>query len=133
MSNLKLAYVLFLALTALLGLEKVHARGQYIDFWEGLYPNSRSSETGCQLCHQSSSGGDGGDSAASRGANVDADQQQVRYPLLSSKDHKVLPPSVEGEEASTPASAARAEEVAGAAAAAAATCLLYTSPSPRDS
>ena len=59
MSNLKLAYVLFLALTALLGLEKVYARGQYIDFWEGLYPNSRSSETGCQLCHQSSSGGDG--------------------------------------------------------------------------
>ena len=59
MSNLKLTHVLFLALTALLGLEKVHARGQYIDFWEGLYPNSRSSETGCQLCHQSSGGGDG--------------------------------------------------------------------------
>ena len=59
MSNLKLACLIFLALATLLVQEKAYARGQYIDFWEGLYPNSRSSETGCQLCHQSSSGGNG--------------------------------------------------------------------------
>ena len=46
-------------LALLLNSQSASARGQYIDFWEGLYPDSRSSETGCQLCHQSTSGGDG--------------------------------------------------------------------------
>ena len=37
----------------------VHARGQYLGFWGSLYPDSRSDESGCQLCHQSLSGGNG--------------------------------------------------------------------------
>jgi len=36
-----------------------YARSQYLDFWEQIYSESRSSETGCQLCHERSSGGNG--------------------------------------------------------------------------
>ena len=36
-----------------------HARGQYLDWWEDHYQGSQSSNSGCQLCHQNSGGGDG--------------------------------------------------------------------------
>lgn len=36
-----------------------HARQDFLTAWESIYPESTSGERGCQLCHQSSSGGDG--------------------------------------------------------------------------
>lgn len=39
--------------------DSAYTRGQYLDQWETIYPQSSSSDSGCQLCHQSPSGGDG--------------------------------------------------------------------------
>lgn len=38
---------------------KVHARAQYLDQWQTIYPQSTSSDANCQLCHQSTAGGNG--------------------------------------------------------------------------
>lgn len=44
---------------ATLASVNANARSQYLDFWQQQNPNSRSSEAGCQLCHNSASGGNG--------------------------------------------------------------------------
>ncbi len=49
----------WLAIALLINCAAANARGQYLDWWEAHYAGSLSSNAGCQLCHQSSGGGDG--------------------------------------------------------------------------
>jgi len=50
---------ILLLIMCLLSPQVLHARSQYLGFWDERYLESDSSETGCQLCHRQSSGGDG--------------------------------------------------------------------------
>ncbi|MEO0367243.1 MAG: PQQ-dependent sugar dehydrogenase [Pseudomonadota bacterium] len=49
----------FIAVLISICSTSVFARGQYLDWWEEYYSDSRSSDSGCQLCHQNSGGGNG--------------------------------------------------------------------------